>query len=338
MSIAALLQDSGSANTYHNVVIADVPRPLLKPGEALVEIDAVALNHRDLYILKKNFPGTEFGSVMGSDAVGRIVEINGDSERLKVGDRVVVMPSLGWISDPRGPEDEDNYVLRGGSRAPAASLDDIFKAPEHLTDIEAAGLPLAGLTAYRALFTKGQVIKGQNVLITGIGGGVALFALQYAAAVGANVYVTSSDENKIERAKQYGAKGGVNYKKENWDKELLQMTNGRKFDVVIDSAMGPNSAVIIRSVLALSGVLVVFGITVGPVEVGRDLFIRQIEYKGTTMGSRVEFERMLEFVEQRKIRPIVGDVFQGIEAVPEALQHLRDAKHFGKVVIAFAKN
>lgn len=89
---------------------------------------------------------------------------------------------------------------------------DVFKAPAHLTDAEAAGLSLSGLTAYRAVFTKGQVTKGQNVLITGIGGGVALFALQYAAAVGANVYVTSSDETKIERARQYGAKGGVNYR------------------------------------------------------------------------------------------------------------------------------
>ncbi|KAF9977564.1 hypothetical protein BGZ73_005693 [Actinomortierella ambigua] len=340
MSTAAILQVSGADHKYHNVEIVQLPRPSPKVGEALVEIEAAALNHRDLYILGKNFPGTELGSVLGSDAVGRIVEVNGSSDRLRVGDRVVIMPSLGWISDPRGPEDETNYVLLGGTRASGtftqyvtASLDDLFKAPEHLTDIEAAGLSLAGLTAFRALFTKGQVSKGQNVLVTGIGGGVALFALQYAAAVGANVYVTSSDEAKIERAKQYGAKGGVNYRKAEWEKELLKLTNGRQFDVVIDSAMGPGTTTIIRSVLAQSGVLVVFGCTVGPVEVGRELFIRQIEYKGTTMGSRAEFERMLDFVSQREIRPIVGDVFEGIEKAPEAFQHLRDGKHFGKVVL-----
>ncbi|KAF9150505.1 hypothetical protein DFQ26_001590, partial [Actinomortierella ambigua] len=181
MSTAAILQDSGANHKYHNVELAQLPRPVPQAGEALVEVEAAALNHRDLYILAKNFPGTEFGSILGSDAIGRIIEVNGSSDRLRVGDRVVVMPSLGWISDPRGPEDEANYVLLGGTRASGtmtqyltASLDDLFKAPEYLTDIEAAGLPLAGLTAFRALFTKGQVTKGQNVLVTGIGGGVAL--------------------------------------------------------------------------------------------------------------------------------------------------------------------
>ncbi|KAF9159623.1 hypothetical protein DFQ26_006326 [Actinomortierella ambigua] len=333
----------------HNPKVVQLSQPVPKTNEALVKIKAVALNHRDIWILDGDYPHITFDSVLGSDAVGTVSDLSkaaaSSNHHLKVGDRVLIMPSTGWLSSPLGPEDMAHYALRGGSPIAGlftqyASIDqaDLFKAPEHLTDVEAAGLPLAGLTAYRAVFTKGRVAKGQNVLVTGIGGGVALFALQYAAAVGANVYVTSSDEAKIERAKQYGAKGGVNYRNAEWDKELLQQTNGRQFDVVIDSAMGAGTATIIRSVMALSGVLVVFGSTVGPVEVGRDLYIRQIEYKGTTMGSRAEFERMLEFVEQHKIRPIVGDVFEGIEAAPKAFQHLRDAKHFGKVVVVLKKN
>ncbi|KAF9914874.1 hypothetical protein BGZ65_000998, partial [Modicella reniformis] len=151
------------------------------------------------------------------------------------------------------------------------------------------------------------VTKGQNVLVTGIGGGVALFALQYAAAVGANVYVTSSDEAKIERARQYGAKGGVNYRKENWDQELLKQTNGQKFDVVIDSAKGPGTETILSQVLTLGGAFVSFGQTAGAFELGRTYFLRQIEILGTTMGSRIEFEKTLEFVEEHKIRPVVGD-------------------------------
>ncbi|KAG0231180.1 hypothetical protein BGW42_000412 [Actinomortierella wolfii] len=344
MSTAVIIEQTPENVQYHNAKIVSLPRPVPKAGEALIKIKAVALNHREIWILDGNYPKIEFNSVLGSDAVGTITEIpNGATttdSNLKVGDRVLIMPSSGWISNPRGPEVEANYAIRGGSKSPGVftqysvnDLADVFKAPEHLTDIEAAALSLSGLTAYRAVFTKGQITKGQNVLVTGIGGGVALFALQYAAAVGANVYVTSSDDKKIERAKQYGAKGGVNYRHANWDDELLQLTGGTKFDVVIDSANGQNTVAIISKVLAIGGSFVSFGQTAGSFELGRVYFVRHIEIKGTTMGSRVEYEQMLRFVTEHQIRPVVGDVFEGIDQIPKALQHLRDAKHFGKVVI-----
>lgn len=120
---------------------------------------------------------------------------------------------------------------------------------------------------------------------------------------------------------------------DNWDEELLKLTNGQKFDVVIDSANGPGTVTILSKVLGLGGVFVSFGQTAGSFELGRIYFVRHIEIRGTTMGSRAEFEKMLEFVEEHQIRPVVGDVFEGIENVPEAIQHLRDAKHFGKVVV-----
>ncbi|KAG0271331.1 hypothetical protein BGZ96_005850, partial [Linnemannia gamsii] len=145
--------------------------------------------------------------------------------------------------DPRGPE-EDYYIL-GGGPAPGlfsehflAQQDDLFKVPDHLTDAEAAALPLAGLTAWRAAFTKGQVREGQNVLITGIGGGVALMALLFCVAAGANVYVNSSDDAKILKAIELGARGGVNYKSDKWDSQLRNLTHGEPFDVVIDGAGG----------------------------------------------------------------------------------------------------
>ncbi|KAF9966696.1 hypothetical protein BGZ73_000916 [Actinomortierella ambigua] len=343
MPSAVILEKKPENAQFHKAKLVSVSKPVPKPDEALVKIKAVALNHRDIWILDDNYPKLVFGSVLGSDAVGTLAELPNNahpSKNLKVGDRVFVMPSSGWESNPLGPEVETRYAIRGGSTSPGVYANytvndqaDIFKAPKHLTDVEAAALPLAGLTAYRAVFTKGQVAKGQNVLVTGIGGGAALFALQYAAAVGANVYVTSSDEAKIERAKQYGAKGGVNYRHAKWDEELLALTGGKKFDVVIDSANGANTFAILANVLSFGGKFVSFGQTAGSFELGRIYFVRQISILGTTMGSRAEFEQMLDFVAKYQIRPVVSDVFQGLGNVPNAIEYLRDGKHFGKIVV-----
>ena len=159
-----------------------------------------------------------YGTVLGSDVVGHVQELNGPAD-VEVGDRVIVVPIYGWENDRRGPEGFAGSL--GASRAPGigvfseyytTGLQNLVKVPEHLTDAEAAALPLAGVTAYRAVFTKGEVTEGLNVLITGIGGGVALMALKFAVAAKANVYVTSSDDSKIQRAIELGAKGGVNYK------------------------------------------------------------------------------------------------------------------------------
>ncbi|KAG0245867.1 hypothetical protein B0O80DRAFT_526914 [Mortierella sp. GBAus27b] len=340
MSTAVIIEDSGANAEFHHASIARLSRPVPKSNEALIKINAVSLNHREIWILRKQYAGILFGSVLGSDAVGRIVQVQDGASKLAVGDRVVIMPSEGWISDPRGPEVESEYVLRGGCRSQgvfsqyfAADQADIFKAPAHLTDIEAAALPLAGLTAYRALFTKGQVTKGQNILITGIGGGVALFALQFAVAIGVNVYVTSSDESKIQRAIQLGAKGGVNYRQEKWHEQLLQQTNNVHFDVVIDSANGSGAPTILSHVLARGGALVTYGQTAGGFHLDKAFFLRNIDIRGSTMGSRDEFEKMLKFVEDHQIKPVVSDVWEGLQKTPEALLHMRKGAQFGKLVI-----
>lgn len=210
---------------------------------------------------------------------------------------------------------------------------DIFKVPAYLTDIEAAALPLAGLTAYRALFTKGQVTKGQNVLITGIGGGVALFTLQFAVAIGASVYVTSSDESKIERAIQLGAKGGVNYRDEKWHEQLLQQRDNVHFDLVIDSANGSSAPTILSHVLARGGALVTYGQTAGGFHLDKTFFLRNIDIRGSTMGSRDEFEKMLKFIENHQIRPVVSNVWEGLEKTPEAILNMRNGAQFGKLVV-----
>lgn len=173
---AVIIEKTSAQPTYHNASLVQVPKPSdLEPEQALIEVQAVSFNHRELWIRKGQYPGIIYGSILGADGVGKIVDIKPTAgSKLKMGDRVVVMPSVGWTKDPRGPE-EAYYILGGGHASGVfteyhvSQQEDLFKAPEHLTDAEAAALPLAGLTAYRAVFTKGLVSKGQNVLITGIG-------------------------------------------------------------------------------------------------------------------------------------------------------------------------
>ena len=163
---------------------------------------------------------------------------------------MVLNPGYGWKDSPDGPEEESGYRILGGTKLnPVGTLQDVVcvdageaeAAPEGLSDVEAGALPLTGLTAWRALVTKsGNAEKGRNILITGIGGGVALMALSFAVGMGVNVYVTSGSEEKLKRAKELGAKGGINYKSKGWEKELKKnLPKDRQFlDAIIDGAGG----------------------------------------------------------------------------------------------------
>ncbi|KAF9933880.1 hypothetical protein FBU30_004048 [Linnemannia zychae] len=337
---AVIVEKTANEPTYHNATLIDIPKPkLTEDGEALLDMHAVSFNHRELWIRKGQYPGIVFGSVLGADGVGRVVELKSESSKFKVGDRVVVMPSVGWINDPRGPE-EAYYILGGGhaqglfSEQFVAHQDNLYKAPDHLTDAEAAALPLAGLTAYRAVFTKGQVRKGQNVLITGIGGGVALMALSFCVAIGANVYVTSSDDAKILRAVRLGAVGGANYKQDKWGKLLQNLTHGEPFDVVIDGA-GGDGVKTFTQILRLGGIIVSYGMTVKPkVDYTMAAVLRNIEIRGSTMGSRAEFKEMIDFVNKHKLRPVVSQVWTGLESAEDAFNVMKAGSQFGKLVLS----
>ncbi|KAG0030719.1 hypothetical protein BGZ81_002259 [Podila clonocystis] len=335
---AVIVEKSTSTPVYHGAKVVDLPKPIVEDNQVLLEVNAVSFNHRDLWIRKGQYPGIIFGSVYGADGVGRIVDIKGSSKH-QLGDRVVVMPSVGWDKDPRGPEDA--YSILGGGHVQGifseyfvAQQEDIFKAPEHLTDAEAAALPLAGLTAYRAVFTKGQVSKGQNVLITGIGGGVALIALSFCVAAGANVYVTSSDDAKIIKAVRLGAKGGVNYKDEKWGANLQRLTGGEPIDVVIDGAGGDGTKTFTH-ILRLGGIIVSYGMTVTrKVDYSMAAVLKNIEIRGSTMGSRLEFQQMLDFVSVNKVKPVVSEVWQGLESAEHAFETMKNGAQFGKLVLS----
>jgi NADPH:quinone reductase-like Zn-dependent oxidoreductase len=212
---------------------------------------AAALNHRDLFIRQHLYPAIGFGVPLLADGCGTVISTGSSSEAQKwKGKRVVLNPGTGWKDDPEGPEDPVGYKILGGTKVnPAGTLGDhiviaaaeLEEAPEHLSDVEAASIPLTGLTAWRAVITKsGNAKPDRNILVTGIGGGVAIMALLFANANGANVYVTSGSEEKIQKAKELGAVGGVNYKDKDWGKKLKTMLPKDRpyLDAVIDGAGG----------------------------------------------------------------------------------------------------
>jgi len=232
---------------------------------------ATSINHRDLFIRQNLYPGIDPSVPLGADGVG-IVQSGStpDLDSQWRGKRVVLIPGVGWDSNPLGPETRSRYVILGASKgAPCGTMSEyvavepkqVVLCPSHLTNAEAAAFPLAGLTAYRALFTKGQITSGSKLLITGIGGGVGLAALLLAGAAGAEVYVTSSSEEKISRAKQLGAKDGILYTTPNWSREL-QKTSA-ELDVVLDSAGGDICSHAVR-LLKQGGTIVTYGMTLGP--------------------------------------------------------------------------
>lgn len=216
--------------------------------------------------------------------------------------------------------------------------------PDWMTDAEAAAIPLASLTAWRALITKGGLptsnASSHRVLICGIGGGVALFALQYAVAAGAQVYVTSSSPEKIERAKSLGAIGGVNYTQPDWPAQLVALLKERDpkatgVDIIIDGSGHDVDGM--EACCALGASIVTYGATAGQAQKISITphFLKQIEWKGSTMGSNVEFDACVEFITKHQIRPVIAKVFKGLESTDDAFAEMAAGRQFGKLVVEF---
>ena len=327
----------------------DRPKPTPGPKELLVRISAVALNHRDLFIRQHLYPGISFEHPLLADGYGTVVEAGADSSRKSLLDKPVLLtPARGWEASPEGPEDSKRYSVIGGTSLYDAGTaqeyivlpeDEVEPAPEHLEPAEGAALPLVGLTGWRALVTKsGNALPGRNILVTGIGGGVALQVLQFAVALGCNVYVTSGDEGKIERAKKMGAKEGVLYKDKDWEKQLQSLLPAERpwIDAVIDGAGGD---VVAKSAKLLKpgGVISIYGMTVSPkMDWTMQAVLKNIDLKGTTMGSKKEFRDMIDFVKEKKIRPVVSRVVKGLdnlEGIDGLFEDMKAGKQFGKLVI-----
>jgi zinc-binding alcohol dehydrogenase/oxidoreductase len=310
------------------LVPADLPDPQPGPGEVVVDLVAAALNHRDVW--QRTTPGNE-DAVLGSDGAGRVSALGADAAGVDVGDEVVINPSVGWGDREDAPADGWAIlgVPRQGTYAERIAIpaDHVRPRPERLTWHESAALPLAGLTAWRALVTRGRVQPGMRVLITGAGGGAATFLVQIAHALGAEVVVTSSGDAKIERSIELGAARGVRYTDDDWPAQVGQV------DLVVDSAGAPAWPGALDC-LRRGGTLVSFGRT-GGVDVALELprlFYGQWNVLGTTMGSPREFDAMLAHVQAATWRPVVDSVF-ALDDAAAAHERLEQPDRFGKVVL-----
>ncbi len=318
------------------VRVEDVAEPVAGPGEAVVRVHAAALNHRDLFIRRGQYAGLRFPVVPGSDGAGVVSALGAGVDRVAVGDRVVINPGLAWGDDPRIPAPTfhilglpDDGTLADYVKTPASSL---FPWPVGLSAAETAAIPLAGLTAYRAVATRGRAHAGETVVVLGVGGGVATFALLIARQLGARVFVTSGSEEKLERARALGAEGGVNYRGANWVKDLREMAGGGGPDLVIDGTGGTVFEQAIDLVRP-GGRVVTYGSTLGaaPALQVRRIFFKQIDILGTTMGSSEDFSAMIDLFGEGKLRPVVDRVFP-LGEIGAALVHMDGAAQFGKIV------
>ena len=314
--------------------LQEFDKPVLAEGEVLVRVQSAALNHRDVYITQGLYPGIVTPIVLGSDGAGIVEAVADEANEAWMGKEVILNPSTGWEDEKVQP---GNYQILGmpthGCLAEYVKVNvaQLYAKPTHLSWQQAAALPLAGLTAYRALFTKANVQKGERVLISGVGGGVALFACQFAIAAGAEVWVTSGSEHKIQYAVALGAKGGVSYKEEKWHKKLLQQAGGG-FDVIIDSAGGDGFKYFL-DLANFAGRIAFYGGTRGNFVINpQKMFWKQIAMYGSTMGNTKEFEQMIAFVKQTKLEPVVDSVWKIAEG-QAAFDHMQAGKQFGKIVV-----
>lgn len=313
----------------------EVENPVLQAGEVLVQIKAAALNRRDYWITIGKYAGIKYPSILGSDGSGIVAEVGADVDQSWIGKEVIINPGNNWGDHPEYQQKTfkilglpDNGTFAEFVKTGAEYL---YPKPAHLTWEQAAAIPLAGLTAYRALFTKGKAAKGNKVLIVGVGAGTGSFALQFAVAAGCQVFVTSGTGEKIEAAKSLGAAAGVNYKAQDWAEQLKHLAGG--FDVIIDSALGEGFAQLLD--LCNPGARIVFfGGTAGniPALDGRKIFWKQLQILGTTMGTQQDFKAMLELINQHKIVPVVDEVFPLAEA-EKAVRKMDNPAQFGKIVL-----
>lgn len=314
----------------------DVEVPVIGPGQALVKLNYASLNRRD-YKIKEGwyFKDYTFDAILGSDGCGVVTDVFNKKDSHWIGKEVIINPNVLWGSNDKIPS-EDYTVLGMPTDGTLAEYivvneDRIFDKPMHLSPVEAAALPLASLTAYRAIFKKSRLRSEHNILITGAGGGVAQMAIKFALAVGANVYVTSGDDTKIQKVRDWGVIDGVNYHEDYWKEDLLSKV--KNFDVILDSSGGDYVNKLLL-MLKQGGRYVFYGATSGlPKQFNLNtVYYNQLQVIGTMMGSDTDFSCMLDFVTQHKLAPEIEAVIS-LGEINNAFELLKNRSQFGKVVI-----
>lgn len=319
----------------------EVREPKIKFNEILVKMSAVSLNYRDLLVIN----GVESWKppaprIPISDGVGEIIALGDGVSSFQVGDKVAGIFLPKWLDGELMPE---KYVLPlGGAAADGVlaeyvSFDEqsVVKTPNTLSDEEAATLPVAALTAWHAVTRRSQIQPGETVLIQGTGG-VALFATQFVHAIGGVPLVISSSDEKLEKVKQLGAASVVNYKQfPDWEEQVLQITNGKGVDHVIETVGGENLNRSLNAV-KLSGTISFIGLIAGlSAPINTYQFVtKNVRLHGIETGSREMFEEMNRFIEKNQLKPIIDKTFNSNEVLA-ALKYLESGRHFGKIAIKF---
>lgn len=328
-----------------NLKYADIPQPEPKPGEALVRVKAVALNHLDVWV-RRGWKGlnVEMPHITGSDVSGEIVAVNVAGTTWIPGTRVIVNPGIITSDDEWTRKGEDSLSpgfkilgeqVRGGLAeyvcVPASNL---YRLPESVSFEDGAAPLLVGLTCWRMLFKRANLRPGETVLVVGAGGGVNSLSILLSRAAGANVIALSSSPEKMEKALSLGASSVIDYTaNQDWPTEVLKLTKGRGVDVVVDNVGAKTFPKSLRSV-ARGGRIVTVGNTKG-YELSFDnrlLFTKQVSLIGSTMGSRSDFTEAMEFLFQHKIRVPIDTVAPLADGI-KMIKRLEDGQQFGKIVL-----
>ena len=320
------------------LVLADVSTPEPASGEVRIRVEAASLNYRDLMILDRVGQGGLNGRIPLSDGAGVVDAIGSDVVQWKVGDRVAASFFRDWVSGPF----RASYVpsALGGNTAdgmlaeyvvlPATAL---VAVPAHLTSVEAATLPCAGVTAWHGLIARGGMGKGDTLLVQGTGG-VALFGLQFATALGARAIVISSSDEKLARARALGGSILINYRDTpDWDAALMKATDGEGASHILELG-GPGTYDRSLRSVASGGKIVQIGVLTG---FGPKPDLARLQWEnadiiGVTVGSVEHFTAMNRFLTDKAIHPIVDRVY-GFDQAREAFAYLRTGAHFGKIVV-----
>lgn len=315
----------GLENTFFSELVEAEP----KKGEVKVQIKTAGLNHRDIWNLYRRKENSE-AVVLGSDGAGVICATGDGVKNVQIGDEVIINPSLRWHEKSDAPpvDFEILGVPANGTFAEfvIVQAENVEPKPKYLSWEEAGVLPLAALTAYRALVTRAKIKPFETVFIPGIGSGVATFGLLMAKAIGARVIVSSRSKDKCDRALELGADFAFDSNVD-W-KDYL---SGEKFDVVIDS-IGPATFDKSLEVLKPGGRMIVYGATSGKeVTINlQNLYFGQFNILGTTMGSQEEFREMLQFIEKHQIKPVIDQVYR-FEDTMQAFHRMNEGKQLGKI-------
>lgn len=320
-----------------NVSIENEPVPAIQPNEVLVKVEAISLNQLDLMIAKGFFE-TPLPHTLGSDAAGQVVETGNLVSKLNIGDRVSTHFIHAWQSGPLQPgilKTRLGMDRQGVFSQYIALPESAFvKIPANLTYEQAATLPIAGVTAWEALVNVGKLQAGQTVLLQGTGG-VAIFALQFAKAMGARVIITSGNDSKLARARLLGADETINYNTyPNWHEKVLELTDGVGVDLTLEVSWADVGKTF--EAMKIGGRVAVVGLLGGP---KADFSVFGIMHKslsvtGVQVGSKETFEAMNKAIEINDIKPVADRVYK-LEEIAEAFRYLDQGGHFGKVVVSF---